>query len=88
MNQKSNAVQFLRIITAFQHFAGKSLKVTDLANGTPPQLLNQIEEFLYGIAREARLLNQSEWPDLHRLANQIENSLKGLPTHVQTVPRV
>ena len=64
------------LIVAFQHFAGKPLKVLDAVEAIDVEVLNTCQNMLLEIARNLRREDQNEWPDCHKLANQIEEALQ------------
>ncbi len=71
----SKQLQFLHILFAFGHFAGKSLKVNEAAEALSPDTLNEMQYGLLQIAAWCRKQDAKEWPDLEKLAFQIETEI-------------
>ena len=67
--------RFYKCIVAFTHFAGKPLKVTDHADALTDTHLDKIEEALQLVASSFRNENKEKWPELHKLADEIERAL-------------
>lgn len=68
-------LQFFHIIMAFGHFAGKSGKVTGASKVLAHDTLNEMEHALRQIEVWCRQQDATEWPDLHKLADQIAEEL-------------
>lgn len=71
----TDSQRYLRVVLAFGHFAGKSLKVTDAAECVPGPVLDGAELFLRHTASWCHSQNPVKWPDLAKLARQIEAAL-------------
>lgn len=63
------------IICAWQHFAGKPLRVTDAADVMTAEDLTIAENCLRRLANRFVKEDKQEWPELHKLAEQIHETL-------------
>lgn len=68
-------VQFYNIICAWQHFAGKPLRVTDHASVLMQHQLSEMEVSLRALCHSFRTEDPNQWPELHQLADQVEKDL-------------
>lgn len=75
MQNAPNEVRFYNILMAFQHFAGKPLRATDAAKMLTLQELDCMEAGLRRLANYYRNEPRDQFPELHKLAEQIEKSL-------------
>lgn len=69
-------VEFFSIVAAFGHFAGKSLKAIDSADVLDVSELAAMRAALVKLADRLEREDVAEYPDLHKLAAQIRNSLR------------
>lgn len=69
------SVRFYNILMGFQVFAGKSLRATDHAEVLTSAELDAMEAGLRRMAVSLRKEDANEWPDLHKLADQINKWL-------------
>jgi IS5 family transposase len=69
------AMQFFRVICAFQHFGGKPLKTTDGAEALTAEELGQMEQGLRKLAAFYRSRFEQD-ADMQKLAERIEESLR------------
>ena len=72
---KPKGVRLLHIIYAWQHFAGKPLKVTDAEEIFTDREIGEQEDFLIRTRNWCRSQDATKWPELHQLADQIEMEL-------------
>lgn len=75
-----NSQKLFGIMMAFQKFGGKSMKATECADHIPTQTLEDIEYTLFSMCDALREESVTKFADLHRLADDIERSLRAAGT--------
>lgn len=68
-------IRFYNLICTWQHFVGKSLVIIDAEEVLTEEDLRQAEDLLRKIAGWCRTEDPTEWPELHKLADEVEKCL-------------
>ena len=76
MEQYNKAMTAYNVIAAFQHFAGKPLRALDAVEDLPDADILAMVRILRNIASNLRTESETDWPELHRLAERIEAKFK------------
>lgn len=75
MTSGDKAMLAFRVVMAFQHFAGKSLRCLDSVEKLGEKNLQELEALLIQVAQNLRREDEAQFPDCHKLADQIEKQL-------------
>lgn len=75
LNNMQRNGRLYKILMAFSHFPGKSLKVTDASEVLSDEEIRHTESLLLKVAKFCGDQDPKEFADLHKLADAIQNQI-------------